>query len=159
VGRRREFPGLQFAAPPTKCVRCAALVGLAIGCFGYARMIPNFLLNVVDEVSTYFPVARSRAENRCRTAPTSVSELEQVSHHERQAIWLQTEAGWDWLWELDNPEDERGKPAKVPFDDSESADYVYRKYLLPFAEEYSNSSIDQYLEKAQRARFEMDRGS
>jgi hypothetical protein len=82
-----------------------------------------------------------------------LGELDQVPHHERQTIWLQTEAGWDWLWELNNPEDESGKPAKVPFDDSESADYVYRKYLLPFAEEYSNSSIDQYLEEAQRARF------
>lgn len=86
-------------------------------------------------------------------------QLEQLQNHERQAIWLQTDTGWDWLWDLNNPEGEVEKPAKVPFDDTDSADYIYRAYLLPFAEEYSNASIEAYLEQAQRGRFDMDHGA
>jgi hypothetical protein len=83
--------------------------------------------------------------------------LERLPQHERKAIWLQTDAGWDWLWDLNNPEEEGEKPAKVPFDDSDSVNYIYAEYLVPRAEEYSNARIEGYLEREQRGRFEMDR--
>ena len=85
-------------------------------------------------------------------------ELAQLSQHEREAIWLQTDAAWDWLWDLKNPDADREGPTKVPFDDLDSAEHVYREYLLPRAEEYSNVAIEDALDRAQRTRFEMDRG-
>jgi hypothetical protein len=86
-------------------------------------------------------------------------ELAQLREHEREAVWLQSDPGWDWLWDLENPE--QSAPArsdvKVPADDADSAEHVYRQYLLPRAEEYSSARIDHYLAHEQRGRAELDR--
>jgi hypothetical protein len=78
------------------------------------------------------------------------AEVEQLKQFERDAIWLRTEAGWnwnfDWNWD-DNPH----TPAEPPTYDADITDYILHKYLLPAAESWSNSRIRAYLETHESA--------
>lgn len=85
-------------------------------------------------------------------------ELQSAPPHEQQAVWLQSEPGWDWLWEVDNRED-GGEPwaGAIPCNAREAADYIFANYLCSEAEDFSSAAMDQYQRNSQRSRFELDR--
>jgi hypothetical protein len=73
------------------------------------------------------------------------AEIGELRQFERDAIWLRTEAGFDWDW-VDNPE----KPAEPPTYSPDIIDHILHRYLLPAAENWSNSRIRAYLERCER---------
>jgi hypothetical protein len=62
--------------------------------------------------------------------------------HEREALWLQTQAGVDW--DFKEPEDREPYPV---FDD-EIVDYVVSEYVYARAGEWSNARIRAYLDRS-----------
>jgi hypothetical protein len=68
-------------------------------------------------------------------------ELEGVAEHLRQAIWLQTDEGWDWGY--DNKESEDDVP---PFWDGHIADYILHGYVLREVADLASDEIDEYLD-------------
>lgn len=117
---------------------------------GLASVWEEFCVQVQDEESFDW-------ESYVETVKGFIGgEIGKLSRHEREAIWLQTDGGWDWLWDLDNSENpQAGAAVNVPCDDTESAAYVYSQYLLPRAEDFSSDAIDAYLDAAQRGRYDM----
>jgi hypothetical protein len=86
------------------------------------------------------------------------AELQRAPSHEQQAVWLQCESGWDWLWEVDNWEDGSEPLAgAIPYNAGEAADYIFVNFLCSEAEDFSNAAMDEYQRSSQRARFELDR--
>ena len=77
------------------------------------------------------------------TITTIISRaLNGVNEHLKQAIWLQTDQGWDWGY--DNKESEDDVP---PFGgDDDIAEYILHKYVLREAADWSSDEIDGYLE-------------
>jgi hypothetical protein len=65
-----------------------------------------------------------------------------LSIHEKEALWLQTEAGWDWDY------DTRDANAEVPVVEDQIVDYVWTEYVLVEAGRWTNSRIRAYLERA-----------
>lgn len=81
------------------------------------------------------------------------SALEKIPERDNVAIWLQTEEGWDWHWDLERDEEDLSpgkrstlEPEPFPISNEAIARYVEREFLLPAAEEYSNLNIECYLE-------------
>jgi hypothetical protein len=74
--------------------------------------------------------------------------IEKLEDHEQVAIWLQTDAGFDWLWQLtENAEKENvsmpidNKEEHVPMDIDDIVAYVTREYVYWQAGKWSNSRI------------------
>lgn len=76
--------------------------------------------------------------------------LEALPERDRKALWLQTENGWSWHWDVEHPEDgECDRPefdaSSIPFDLDDVLQYVFGQYVLPNAENYSNKHIRSFL--------------
>ncbi len=63
-----------------------------------------------------------------------------LSPHEKEALWLQTEAGWDWDY------DTRDANTEVPVVEDQIVDYVWTEYVLVEAGKWTNARIRAYLE-------------
>lgn len=81
------------------------------------------------------------------------SALEKIPERDNVALWLQTDEGWDWHWDLEKDEEELSpsarrtlEPGPFPISSQAIVLYVEREFLLPAAEEYSNLNIECYLE-------------
>jgi len=70
-----------------------------------------------------------------------LSYVEDLEDYERWAVWLQTEAGWDWSYEA---EEEREKDVYV--DPHGIVDYIVGQFVYAKAEKWSNTKIREYLE-------------
>ena len=77
--------------------------------------------------------------------------VEKLKNYEQVAIWLQTDAGIDWLWKLtDNAEienlsmpiDNKGEHAPIDIDDV--VDYVTCEYVYREAGRWSNREIRDF---------------
>jgi len=76
------------------------------------------------------------------TITTTISQkLTGVDEHLKQAIWLQTDQGWDWGY--DNKESEDDVPS---FLDGDIAEYILHEYVLREAADWSSDEIDGYTE-------------
>jgi hypothetical protein len=64
--------------------------------------------------------------------------------HVKQAIWLQTDDGFEW-----SLDDENGELDFHP-DNNTIVDYVFQEVLTPLAMEWSNSRIRSYCERVNR---------
>jgi len=77
--------------------------------------------------------------------------LEALPKLDRSALWLQTDNGRNWLWDIENPIDSEvinksdSDYQSIPCDLNDVVDYVIAQYVLPSAEDYSNCNIDRYL--------------
>ncbi len=78
--------------------------------------------------------------------------IEKLNDYEQVAIWLQTDAGLDWHWELMENVDKQSisvdidnKEVKVPIDIDEVVDYVTHEYVYTRAGMWSNSKIRDFL--------------
>jgi hypothetical protein len=68
--------------------------------------------------------------------------VEALDYHDLASLWLQTNNGWNWHWNVENGETDT--PC-VPYDLDDITKYVVSKYVLSFAESYSNKNIKAYL--------------
>lgn len=72
--------------------------------------------------------------------------VESLSHEEQLALWLQTEQGWDWVY--DHCEDNDGD-AEAPVYQDDIVAYL-KRLLLDKACDYSNCRIRRVLETTAR---------
>jgi hypothetical protein len=102
------------------------------------------LANVWDEICVQAQFDQSEAwEVYEETGTTIVAGfVSDLSIHEKEALWLQTEAGWDWDY------DTRDANAEVPVVEDQIVDYVWTEYVLVEAGRWTNSRIRAYLERA-----------
>ena len=64
-----------------------------------------------------------------------------LARDEKDALWLQTEAGFDWRFDHgDNRE-------SVPLVEDEIVDHLVRKYVYPAAEAWANHRIRRFLDR------------
>lgn len=69
-----------------------------------------------------------------------LGDVESLPTHLLEAIWLQTDSGWDWSF--DNPE-----AKDCPACHSDVMDYVIDNYILKKADNWSNQRIRRYLDR------------
>jgi hypothetical protein len=62
--------------------------------------------------------------------------------HERDAIWLQTDAGGDW--DCEEPEDRKAYPVV----DDDIVEYIVRDYVYSQAGRWSNGRIRGYIDQS-----------
>ena len=66
--------------------------------------------------------------------------IEDLLPYEREALWLQTEDGFEWSFE------EAADRAEYPVRDGDIVNYVLTNYLLAAADDWSNVRIRNYLD-------------
>ena len=64
---------------------------------------------------------------------------------EQQMLWLATEPGWDWLWDVVNAGEDPA-PEHPGIDTGSVADWIWSEVLLPMAENDQDPRVDRYLE-------------
>ena len=67
-------------------------------------------------------------------------DIESLPLHEAQAIWLQTDQGFDW--DVDNE-----GIGQIPVCDDNIEDYLLREFVLAKAGSWSNARIREYLDR------------
>ena len=71
--------------------------------------------------------------------------LQELTDYDQLAIWLQTDDGWSWQWDIDNDSEEiEGKQPDFLLDDLVT--YILRKYVYQEAERWSNRRITAYID-------------
>lgn len=65
--------------------------------------------------------------------------------HERGAIWLQTDPGFDWLLEDSNVRE------AYPVSDEDIVDYLTREYIYVEADRWTNDRIRAFLDRSTRS--------
>lgn len=65
-----------------------------------------------------------------------------LAKHERDALWLQTEAGADW------DSERQGDSEADPVRDDDIIDYLAREYVYAEAGNWSNARIRAYIERS-----------
>ena len=93
-------------------------------------------VQVQDEESVFWDVYDEIVRDRVRA---HVAELPKF---EREAIWLQTDAGIDWA--CDEPEDRNS----YPIADDDIVNYLVPKYLYSQAADWSNPRIEAYFARS-----------
>jgi len=68
--------------------------------------------------------------------------VRELPKHEREALWLQTEEGIDWLYEETEDRD------RNPIVEDDIIAYLANKYVYAEAEEWSNARIRSFLERS-----------
>jgi len=68
----------------------------------------------------------------------------ELPKHEQEAIWLQTNAGFDW--DCAEPEDRDAQPVS----DDDIVDWLIDEYIYAEADNWSNARIRAYLERSSR---------
>lgn len=72
-------------------------------------------------------------------------QLQGRSTTEQEMLWLATEPGWDWLWDVVNAGYDPA-PDHPGIDTGTVAEWIWLDLLLPMAENDRNPRIDRYLE-------------
>ncbi|MEW6027653.1 MAG: hypothetical protein AB1599_10235 [Planctomycetota bacterium] len=72
-----------------------------------------------------------------------LNELEKISKLKQVAIWLQTNGGQDWKWELENEETVAEFP---PHNTQEITEYILDEYVLSEADRTTNERIEAYMD-------------
>jgi hypothetical protein len=71
-------------------------------------------------------------------------QVANLARHEREALWLQTDEGFEWS--LEDPADREGYPVIL----EEVVDYLAHKHLYAAAGLWSNPRIRAYIDRAGR---------
>jgi putative SOS response-associated peptidase YedK len=69
------------------------------------------------------------------------AHVEALPAHERDALFLQTQAGRDWL------DEEPPSPEPMPVSDDDIVDYVTTRYIYREARDWSNARIRAYIDR------------
>lgn len=67
---------------------------------------------------------------------------DELAEHEREAIWLQTDAGFDWRF--DDPEERE----PYPVCDDDIIDHITRQHVYAVAERWSNVRIRAFIDRS-----------
>lgn len=77
------------------------------------------------------------------TARTLVGQsLSTLRKHEREAIWIQTDAGFEWIGQSDNERE------AYPVDDQDIIEYLVRECIYAEAGRWSNARIEAFLDRS-----------
>lgn len=68
-------------------------------------------------------------------------ELAELDEPTRSAIWHETDNGGDWDW------DEEASDPPEGYFNNDLASYILSEYILPAAENYTNTRIQKYLDR------------
>ena len=102
-------------------------------------------VQVQDEESFYWEGYKSVMQDAVLGA------LKFIEQSARAAIWLQTDAGFDFSSDLEDKgkdgevPDSNPEGAHIPVNDEDIADYIISDYLIPMADSYSNDRIEHFL--------------
>jgi hypothetical protein len=69
-------------------------------------------------------------------------EVAKLNAFEQEAVWLQTEEGWDWSGEDESDRD--STPVSYP----SVVDYLVKEYVYADAGRWTNPRIRQYIDRA-----------
>lgn len=75
---------------------------------------------------------------------TLLGSVTQLHQREREALWLQTEAGLEWASRRED-----GYAAAASVDDEEIAEYLKDNFIYPAAEDWSNERTRAFFERRQ----------
>lgn len=75
----------------------------------------------------------------------ALSRLMAASSAELEMLWMQTEAGWDWTWDVVHCGDEP-PPPHPGVDDEAIAQWIIREFVIPAAEADDHNLIAQFLQ-------------
>jgi hypothetical protein len=107
---------------------------------GLANLWDEVCMHVQGEASVvwerYEALIKQRITEEVRTHPAWV----------KQALWLQTDAGFAWFWDIEDGEESRPPRCTEEAMDAEIADYILRAYIVEQAETWSNPRIRDYLD-------------
>jgi hypothetical protein len=113
------------------------------------------LANVWDEVCVHVqgeaPICWDAYEETIKQI--IAHEAGQLPGFVKQALWLQTDAGFDWCWESANGEESSPPLCSDEEMDEAIADYILRAYIVEKAEEWSNARIREYLDRQYQGHF------
>lgn len=84
-------------------------------------------------------------EDSVQSAVTSL--LDQLEMHEREAIWLQSDEGWEWQ-SRQEAGDARLDVSVYPMCDDDVAKYVAQEHVMHHAGRWSNPRIRAFLDRA-----------
>lgn len=72
-----------------------------------------------------------------------------VEQRDLASLWLQSEEGWSWRWDMENADDDaaNAEVTEIPFVQEEIAKHILQKHLMVRAEDYSNQRIAAFLGK------------
>lgn len=73
-------------------------------------------------------------------------EVEKLDNHTKEAIWLQTEEGSDWEWEIEG-DGEADSVDSVDFIEYDIVNHILYNFVLPTAANWTNKRIEKYLER------------
>ena len=68
-----------------------------------------------------------------------------LSKAEQEMLWLATDAGWDWLYDVVHADDEPA-PEQPGLDTEELAEWIWTEFLRPLAESERDPNVVAYLE-------------
>lgn len=126
---------------------------LSAGDSGLANAWDELCVQVQDEDSNF---RDAYDETLRQIVKEYVDELLICDLH---ALWLQTDSGWDWLWEIEHPpeadlpNESKQEVPEVPCDSDEVVNYIINTHVLSRAESYSNRKINKFIEEQERARY------
>ena len=107
---------------------------------GVANLWDEMCVHVQGEASVvwerYEALIMQRITDEVRTHPAWV----------KQALWLQTDAGFAWCWDIDHGEESRPPFGSDEERDEAIADYILREYIVEKTEAWSNPSIRHYFD-------------
>lgn len=75
----------------------------------------------------------------------ALSRLLPVSSAELEMLWMQTEPGWDWAWDVVNCGEEP-PPPHPGVDDEAIAQWIIREFVKPAAEADDHELIAQFFQ-------------
>lgn len=76
----------------------------------------------------------------------ALSRLQSVSQPELEMLWMQTDSGWDWVWDVLNADDSAPAPPLPGVDEEAVARWLISEFVIPLAEEDEDPSVAQFLE-------------
>jgi hypothetical protein len=107
------------------------------------------LKNIWDEIcvqvqydySIYWPYYEELMEDITRKT------LQELSTPMLQAIWLQTDEGWDWENDLEDCEEGEGNENEsIPYYEEDIVRYIVNEYVLSLASNWTNKRIRRHLD-------------
>lgn len=101
-----------------------------------ANVWDEICVQVQDEESIFWDTYDGIVSSSVRTF------LNEVPQYELNALWLQTDAGWDWRYE--EPDSRHPNPVN----DDDIIRYICSEYIYPAADSWSNSRIRAFLDRS-----------
>lgn len=76
----------------------------------------------------------------------ALSRLQAVSPPEQEMLWLQTEPGWSWMWDVINRDGDEATPPHPGMDDDVIARWIIQEFVKPAAEAAEHRLIDRFFQ-------------